>query len=143
VSQPYSLNLQVTSVLSRLAAFPHPHLHEYLLDPYVELAPGCRSLFSVLVRVTAPGHGDGAGDVIPGAGPEPARPAQVIGDLMQRIQRVPQFRAKLLLVRRQLLGLVPGEQLEHATLLRGVVLLEEFCKELAAIALVKGPPAGP
>uniref|UniRef100_A0A8C6YKM2 FHF complex subunit HOOK-interacting protein C-terminal domain-containing protein n=1 Tax=Nothoprocta perdicaria TaxID=30464 RepID=A0A8C6YKM2_NOTPE len=117
LGQPYSLNLQVTSVLSRLAAFPHPHLHEYLLDPYVDLAPGCRSLFSVLVRV--------------------------IGDLMQRIQRVPQFRAKLLLVRRQLLGLVPGEELQHATLLKGVVVLEEFCKELAAIALVKGPLEGP
>jgi hypothetical protein len=49
--QPYSLNLQVTSVLSRLALFPHPHIHEYLLDPYINLAPGCRSLFSVLVRV--------------------------------------------------------------------------------------------
>ncbi|KAM8794584.1 FHF complex subunit HOOK-interacting protein 2B [Eudromia elegans] len=117
LDQPYSLNLRVTSVLSRLAALPHPHLHEYLLDPYVELAPGCRSLFSVLVRV--------------------------IGDLMQRIQRVPQFRAKLLLVRRQLLGLEPGEQLEHATLLKGVVVLEEFCKELAALALVKGPPEAP
>lgn len=60
--QPYSLNLQVTSVLSHLAAFPHPHLHEYLLDPYLNLAPGCRSLFSVLVRVMSPaglwGHGD-------------------------------------------------------------------------------------
>ncbi|XP_064353779.1 FHF complex subunit HOOK-interacting protein 2B isoform X2 [Dromaius novaehollandiae] len=117
LDQPYSLNLQVTSVLSRLAAFPHPHLHEYLLDPYLNLAPGCRSLFSVLVRV--------------------------IGDLMQRIQRVPQFRAKLLLVRRQLMGLVPGEQIEHATLFKGVVVLEEFCKELAAIALVKVPPEGP
>lgn len=53
-SQPYSLNLQVTSVLSRLAALPHPHLHEYLLDPYLNLAPGCRSLFSVLVRVMSP-----------------------------------------------------------------------------------------
>uniref|UniRef100_A0A8B9NUW0 Family with sequence similarity 160 member B2 n=1 Tax=Apteryx owenii TaxID=8824 RepID=A0A8B9NUW0_APTOW len=117
LDQPYSLNLQVTSVLSRLAAFPHPHLHEYLLDPYLNLAPGCRSLFSVLVRV--------------------------IGDLMQRIQRVPQFRAKLLLVRRQLMGLVPGEQIDHATLFKGVVVLEEFCKELAAIALVKVPPEGP
>uniref|UniRef100_A0A8B9CL90 FHF complex subunit HOOK interacting protein 2B n=1 Tax=Anser brachyrhynchus TaxID=132585 RepID=A0A8B9CL90_9AVES len=117
LDQPYSLNLQVTSVLSLLAAFPHPHLHEYLLDPYLSLAPGCRSLFSVLVRV--------------------------IGDLMQRIQRVPNFRAKLLLVRQQLLGLVPGEQMEHATLFKGVVVLEEFCKELAAIALVKGPPEGP
>ncbi|KAM6232329.1 FHF complex subunit HOOK-interacting protein 2B isoform 4-T4 [Spheniscus humboldti] len=117
LDQPYSLNLQVTSVLSRLAAFPHPHLHEYLLDPYLNLAPGCRSLFSVLVRV--------------------------IGDLMQRLQRVPHFRAKLLLVRRQLMGLVPGEQMDHAMLFKGVVVLEEFCKELAAIALVKGPPEGP
>uniref|UniRef100_A0A8D0KTF0 Family with sequence similarity 160 member B2 n=1 Tax=Strix occidentalis caurina TaxID=311401 RepID=A0A8D0KTF0_STROC len=112
-----SLNLQVTSVLSRLATFPHPHLHEYLLDPYLNLAPGCRSLFSILVRV--------------------------IGDLMQRLQRVPHFRAKLLLVRRQLMGLVPGEQMDHTMLFKGVVVLEEFCKELAAIALVKGPPEGP
>ncbi|XP_023491884.1 FHF complex subunit HOOK-interacting protein 2B isoform X3 [Equus przewalskii] len=114
---PYSLNLQVTSVLSRLALFPHPHIHEYLLDPYINLAPGCRSLFSVLVRV--------------------------IGDLMQRIQRVPQFPGKLLLVRKQLMGQVPGEQLDHQTLLQGVVVLEEFCKELAAIAFVKFPPHGP
>ncbi|NXH39208.1 F16B2 protein, partial [Dicaeum eximium] len=117
LDQPYSLNLQVTSVLSHLAALPHPHLHEYLLDPYLSLAPGCRSLFSVLVRV--------------------------IGDLMQRLQRVPHSRAKLLLVRRQLLGLVPGEQMDHTVLFKGVVVLEEFCKELAAIALVKGPPEGP
>ncbi|XP_037351654.1 FHF complex subunit HOOK interacting protein 2B [Talpa occidentalis] len=117
LEQPYSLNLQVTSVLSRLALFPHPHIHEYLLDPYISLAPGCRSLFSVLVRV--------------------------IGDLMQRIQRVPQFPGKLLLVRKQLMGQVPGEQLDHQTLLQGVVVLEEFCKELAAIAFVKFPPHGP
>ncbi|XP_039420344.1 protein FAM160B2 isoform X1 [Corvus cornix cornix] len=117
LDQPYSLNLQVTSVLSHLAAFPHPHLHEYLLDPYLNLAPGCRSLFSVLVRV--------------------------IGDLMQRLQRVPHSRAKLLLVRQQLLGLVLGEQMDHTVLFKGVVVLEEFCKELAAIALVKGPPEGP
>ncbi|NXR20429.1 F16B2 protein, partial [Cinclus mexicanus] len=114
---PYSLNLKLTSVLSHLAAFPHPHLHEYLLDPYLNLAPGCRSLFSVLVRV--------------------------IGDLMQRLQRVPHARAKLHLVRQQLLGLVPGEQMDHTVLFKGVVVLEEFCKELAAIALVKGPPEGP
>ncbi|XP_042099096.2 FHF complex subunit HOOK-interacting protein 2B isoform X5 [Ovis aries] len=117
LEQPYSLNLQVTSVLSRLALFPHPLIHEYLLDPYTNLAPGCRSLFSVLVRV--------------------------IGDLMQRIQRVPQFPGKLLLVRRQLMGQVPGEQLDHQTFLQGVVVLEEFCKELAAIAFVKFPPHSP
>ncbi|XP_036096910.1 protein FAM160B2 isoform X1 [Molossus molossus] len=117
LEQPYNLNLQVTSVLSRLALFPHPLIHEYFLDPYINLAPGCRSLFSVLVRV--------------------------IGDLMQRIQRVPQFPGKLLLVRKQLMGHIPGEQLDHQTLLQGVVVLEEFCKELAAIAFVKFPPQGP
>ncbi|XP_078203426.1 FHF complex subunit HOOK-interacting protein 2B isoform X6 [Callithrix jacchus] len=68
---------------------------------------------------------------------------QVIGDLMQRIQRVPQFPGKLLLVRKQLMGQAPGEQLDHQTLLQGVVVLEEFCKELAAIAFVKFPPNGP
>ncbi|XP_061766694.1 protein FAM160B1 isoform X2 [Nerophis ophidion] len=50
LDQPYDVNLQVTAVLSKLSLLPHPHLHEYLLDPYINLAPGCRSLFSVIVR---------------------------------------------------------------------------------------------
>ena len=49
--QPYELNLQLTAVLSRLAAFGHPLLHEYLLNPYIHLSDGSRSLFSVLIRV--------------------------------------------------------------------------------------------
>ncbi|XP_053306272.1 FHF complex subunit HOOK interacting protein 2A [Spea bombifrons] len=112
LDQPYDVNLQVTSVLSKLSLFPHPHLHEFLLDPYVNLAPGCRSLFSVIVRV--------------------------VGDLMVRIQRIPDFTPKLLLVRKRLLGLEPdGPIVDHMTLLEGVIVLEEFCKELAAIAFVK------
>ncbi|KAL4842033.1 hypothetical protein H8958_021522 [Nasalis larvatus] len=112
LDQPYDVNLQVTSVLSRLSLFPHPHIHEYLLDPYVNLAPGCRSLFSVIVRV--------------------------VGDLMLRIQRIQDFTPKLLLVRKRLLGLEPeGPLIDHITLLEGVIVLEEFCKELAAIAFVK------
>ncbi|MBN3326519.1 F16B1 protein, partial [Atractosteus spatula] len=112
LDQPYDVNLQVTSVLSKLALFPHPHIHEYLLDPYVNLAPCCRSLFSVIVRV--------------------------VGDLMLRIQRIPDFTPKLLLVRKRLLGLEPeGPSIDHMTLLEGVIVLEEFCKELAAIAFVK------
>ncbi|ELV12280.1 Protein FAM160B1 [Tupaia chinensis] len=110
--EPYDVNLQVTSVLSRLSLFPHPHIHEYLLDPYVNLASGCRSLFSVIVRV--------------------------VGDLMVRIQRIQDFTPKLLLVRKRLLGLEPeGPVIDHITLLEGVIVLEEFCKELAAIAFVK------
>ncbi|KAM8806020.1 FHF complex subunit HOOK interacting protein 2A isoform 2-T2 [Eudromia elegans] len=81
LDQPYDVNLQVTSVLSKLSLFPHPHIHEYLLDPYINLASGCRSLFSVIVRV--------------------------VGDLMVRIQRIPDFTPKLLLVRKRLLGLEP------------------------------------
>lgn len=112
LDQPYDVNLQVTAVLSKLSLLPHPHLHEYLLDPYVNLAPGCRSLFSVIVRV--------------------------VGDLMLRIQRIPDFTPKLLLVRKRLLGLEPeGITIDHMTLLEGVIVLEEFCKELAAVAFVK------
>ncbi|KAM8806019.1 FHF complex subunit HOOK interacting protein 2A isoform 1-T1 [Eudromia elegans] len=112
LDQPYDVNLQVTSVLSKLSLFPHPHIHEYLLDPYINLASGCRSLFSVIVRV--------------------------VGDLMVRIQRIPDFTPKLLLVRKRLLGLEPeGPIIDHMTLLEGVIVLEEFCKELAAIAFVK------
>ncbi|KAF6725617.1 Protein FAM160B1 [Oryzias melastigma] len=112
LDQPYDVNLQVTAVLSKLSLLPHPHLHEYLLDPYINLAPGCRSLFSVIVRV--------------------------VGDLMLRIHRIPDFTPKLLLVRKRLLGLEPeGITVDHVTLLEGVIVLEEFCKELAAIAFVK------
>ncbi|XP_064830360.1 FHF complex subunit HOOK-interacting protein 2B isoform X1 [Oncorhynchus masou masou] len=114
LEQPYELNLQVTSVLSRLAVFPHPHLHEYLLDPYIILAPGARSLFSVLIRV--------------------------IGELMQRIEVIPNFTEKLVHVRRQLMGLDGESGVDHMPLLKGVIILEEFCKELAAIAFVKLPP---
>ncbi|XP_058050213.1 FHF complex subunit HOOK-interacting protein 2B isoform X2 [Ahaetulla prasina] len=116
--QPYAVNLQVTSVLSRLALFPHPHLHEYLLDPYLPLAPGCRTLFSVLIRV--------------------------IGSLMHTAHRITDFSANLLLVRRKLMGLVSDEHpIGHQMLLEGVIVLEEFCKELAAIVFVKSALKGP
>uniref|UniRef100_A0A8C6VQI0 FHF complex subunit HOOK interacting protein 2B n=1 Tax=Naja naja TaxID=35670 RepID=A0A8C6VQI0_NAJNA len=114
--QPYAVNLQVTSMLSRLALFPHPHLHEYLLDPYLPLAPGCRTLFSVLIRV--------------------------IGSLMHTAHRIPDFSANLLLARRKLTGLA-SEEIGHQMLLEGVIVLEEFCKELAAIVFVKSALQGP
>ncbi|XP_055023246.2 FHF complex subunit HOOK-interacting protein 2B [Misgurnus anguillicaudatus] len=113
LEQPYELNLQVTSVLSKLAVFPHPHLHEYLLDPYISLSPGARSLFSTLVRV--------------------------IGELMQQIQHIPNVTERLMIIRRQLMGEEEETMVDHATLLKGVIVLEEFCKELAAIAFVKLP----
>ncbi|KAM9360550.1 FHF complex subunit HOOK-interacting protein 2B [Symphorus nematophorus] len=113
LEQPYELNLQLTAVLSRLSAFSHPLLHEYLLNPYIHLSHCSRSLFSVLIRL--------------------------MGELMQRIQLVPNLTDRLLNARRHLLGLDHSTGLEHLTLLRGLIVLEEFCKELAAIAFVKLP----
>ncbi|RXM31783.1 Protein FAM160B1 [Acipenser ruthenus] len=109
LDQPYDVNLQVTSVLSKLSMFPHPHIHEYLLDPYINLAPGCRSLFSVIVRV--------------------------VGDLMLRIQRIPDFTPKLLQVRKRLLGMDPEDAvIDHSTLLEGVIVLEEFSFQAVAVS---------
>lgn len=96
---------------------------------------------------------------------------QVVGDLMMRIQRIPDFTPKLLLVRKRLLGMEPEgityvfpafspvfpvagfevaphlraccRSIDHMTLLEGVIVLEEFCKELAAIAFVKYHTASP
>ncbi|KAK5871789.1 hypothetical protein PBY51_004649 [Eleginops maclovinus] len=113
LEQPYELSLQVTAVLSRLSAFSHPLLQEYLLNPYIHLSHCCRSLFSVLIRL--------------------------MGELMQRIQQVSILTDRLLDTRRHLLGLTPNTGLEHLTLLKGIIVLEEFCKELAAIAFVKLP----
>ncbi|XP_029915349.1 FHF complex subunit HOOK-interacting protein 2B isoform X3 [Myripristis murdjan] len=113
LEQPYELNLQLTSILSRLSAFQHPLLQEYLLNPYISLSHCCRSPFSVLIRV--------------------------IGELMQKIQLIPNLTDRLVNVRKQLLGVDNNAGLEHLTLLRGVIVLEEFCKELAAIAFVKLP----
>ncbi|XP_056275068.1 FHF complex subunit HOOK-interacting protein 2B isoform X2 [Pseudoliparis swirei] len=113
LEQPYELNLRLTAVLSRLSAFNHPLLQEYLLDPYIHLSHCSRSLFSVLIRL--------------------------MGELMQRVQLVSNLTDRLLNTRRDLLGLNHDIGLEHLTLLRGLVVLEEFCQELAAIAFVKLP----
>ncbi len=43
----------MTSLLSRLCQLPHPHLHEYLLNPTLPLTPGARSMHSVLRSVLA------------------------------------------------------------------------------------------
>uniref|UniRef100_A0A8C5Q9P8 FHF complex subunit HOOK interacting protein 2B n=1 Tax=Leptobrachium leishanense TaxID=445787 RepID=A0A8C5Q9P8_9ANUR len=66
----------------------------------------------------------------------------VVGDLAQRTLRVSNFQETLCLVRRQLLGDSPDERLSHVTLCQGVVVLEEFCKELAAASCVTNHPLG-
>lgn len=127
--QPYELNLQLTAVLSRLCAFNHPLLHEYLLDPYIHLSHCCRSLFSVLVRVRHThthtltrshtcltalsvsqrrkilSFTDSNGSVDLNCLSTCLSDYQLMGDLMQRIQQIPNLTDRLLNARRNLLGL--------------------------------------
>ncbi|XP_071792770.1 FHF complex subunit HOOK interacting protein 2A-like isoform X3 [Asterias amurensis] len=122
LDQTYEVNLQVTSLLSKICLFPHPHIQEFFLDPYLPNAPGCRTLHTVLTRV--------------------------IADLTSRIKSIPDFQKQVCVVRKQLMGMVeeddrgkksiaPIMNLPYIDLLEGVIVLEEFSKELAAIAFVK------
>lgn len=47
-SQPYQVNLHLTSIISKLALLPHPYLHEYLLNPMVPTAKKTCTLFKTL-----------------------------------------------------------------------------------------------
>lgn len=114
LDQPYDVNLQVTSVIALLSQFKHPQLQEYLLNATLPLAPDCRSLHTTLQNV--------------------------VQDLKGRIQRLPNFQRNVVSVRRQLMGMTTlpeHKSLSESNLLEAAIVLEEFCKELAAIAFVK------
>lgn len=113
-NQPYEMNLQLTALVSRLAMLPHPNLHEYLLNPLLPMTPGTTTLYSTLQAVA---H-----------------------DMQTAIASIPNSKKMLVRTRQELLGDVsylrefPSETF---CLFESVVVLEEFCKELAAIAYVK------
>lgn len=48
--QTYEVNLEVTTLISKLALLPHPYLHEFLLNPLLPLIPGTKSLFLCLQK---------------------------------------------------------------------------------------------
>lgn len=111
LEQPYEVNLQITSLISRIALFPHPNLHEYLLNPLIPLN-GCRSLFSVLLKI--------------------------VEEIQINIRKIVNFKKKLRLTRRALLSeAAEYSSFEDASILEALIVVEEFCKELAAIAFVK------
>ncbi|XP_072033663.1 FHF complex subunit HOOK interacting protein 2A-like isoform X2 [Amphiura filiformis] len=113
LDQTYEVNLQVTSVLSKITLFPHPLIHEYFLNPFLPVTPGCRTLNTVLQKVMI--------------------------DLTMRMKAIPEFQSQVIQVRKQLMGMADerDDSLPHIDLLEGVIVLEEFCKELAAVAFVK------
>lgn len=114
----YDSNLQLTSVLSRLAQLPHPHLHEYLLNPTIPLVAGTRSLYTAL--------------------------KEVLTEAVIRTESVSHFPKKMYACRRRLLGDHSKETREEEVvdpkellLLEAVLVIDEFCKELAAVTFVK------
>merc|ERR1719154_271482 len=113
----YDSNLQLTSVLSKLAQLPHPHLHEYLLNPTIPLNPGVRTLYIVL--------------------------KEVLGKAVIRSDSISHFPLKMLGCRRRMLGDQNSSskevecQPEEQLLLEAIPVLDEFCKELAAVTFVK------
>nr|XP_040218886.2 FHF complex subunit HOOK interacting protein 2A-like [Anopheles coluzzii] len=137
-TQPYELNLAVIAILSKLALFPHPYLHEILLNPEIPVAAGATTLWSVMQFLAR--------------------------QLLSEIPRVDGFQEKIKDTGRRLLSNPPlyhkdcgeagdagcvGESAAAGTaveeeedeindpLFESIVVLEEFCKELAAIAFVK------
>ncbi|KAJ4448990.1 hypothetical protein ANN_00382 [Periplaneta americana] len=109
--QPYEINLQLTGLVSRLAMLPHPYLHEYLLNPLLPVLSEANSLFSTLQLVSS--------------------------ELVTQIPTMKNYKHLLYGTRQKLLGDGSDVLEEENSLLESVVVLEEFCKELAAIAFVK------
>nr|XP_003705923.1 PREDICTED: protein FAM160B2-like [Megachile rotundata] len=109
--QKYEINLQLTVVISRLALLPHPYLHEFLLNPLLPLAPGTKNLFACLQRV--------------------------VKQLVNEVPKTPAHKQILKETRERLLEDCSHDGEKENILFESVIVTEEFCKELAAIAYVK------
>lgn len=111
--QPYDVNLLVTSLVSRLALFAHPNLHEYLLNPLLPLSPGSRTLFTSLLKV--------------------------VGEIQVAVRGMDSLKRKLVLTRSALLNDAGDDSAlgTESGVLEAVIVIEEFCKELAAVAFAK------
>ncbi|XP_017878113.1 protein FAM160B1-like isoform X1 [Ceratina calcarata] len=109
--QKYEVNLQLTVVISRLALLPHPYLHEFLLNPLLPLAPGTKNLFICLQKV--------------------------IKQLVHEVPKTPDHKQMLKETRERLLEGCSHDGDKENILFESVIVTEEFCKELAAIAYVK------
>lgn len=109
--QRYEINLQLTVVISKLSLLPHPYLHEFILNPLLPLVPGTKSLFTCLQKV--------------------------VKQLVNEIPKTPESKEKLKETRERLLDDCVHDAEKENILLESVVVTEEFCKGLAAIAYVK------
>lgn len=124
LNQSYMVNLEVTSLVAKLCAIPHPAVTEFFLNPELhnfqsraKLKPGVKTPYSILKEVAS--------------------------ELIVRTTMMKEPKRLLVRTRRRLQGyeMPPtGNTItteEEERLLEGVIVLEEFCKELAAITFVK------
>ncbi|RUS80236.1 hypothetical protein EGW08_012001 [Elysia chlorotica] len=81
LDQSYPVNLLVTALIARVALVSHPNLHEFLLEPFLPTVTGTRTLYSVLNKVA--------------------------NDIKHHQKTDPTFFQKLLMARKELLGMVP------------------------------------
>lgn len=118
--QPYEMNLASIAILSKLALLPHPYLHELLLSTEIPIVPGASTLFTVIQSLSK--------------------------KLLSEIPRYPDFSNKIKETAKRLLTNPPlikepeGAKYkaeECDPLFEALIVLEEFCKELAAIAFIK------
>uniref|UniRef100_A0A8D8LHL1 Protein FAM160B1 n=1 Tax=Cacopsylla melanoneura TaxID=428564 RepID=A0A8D8LHL1_9HEMI len=108
-TQSYLINLELSSIVSRLSILPHPHLHEALLNPYCpRLTP---SLAHVLSRVAK--------------------------SLAKQLHGIDQYAVRLATTRQYLVGNENEIRDNMSNVFESVIVLEEMCKELAAIVYVK------
>lgn len=122
-SQPYEMNLASIAILSKLALLPHPYLHEILLSTEMPIAPGASTLFVVIQALSK--------------------------KLLAEIPRYSDFSNRIRCTAKRLLTNPPlikenaekiknaGEDSDSEQLFESLIVLEEFCKELAAIAFIK------
>ncbi|XP_049813323.1 FHF complex subunit HOOK interacting protein 2A-like isoform X4 [Schistocerca nitens] len=109
--QSYQVNLRLTGLISQLAMLPHPYLHEYLLNPTLPIIKGVVTLFKVL--------------------------QQTAEELILKISEIEDHKAILSSTKLFLLQDKEYVVDENSTLFEGFIVLEEFCKELAAVVFVK------
>lgn len=133
-SQPYHINLQLTAIFSKLAMMPHPYLHEYLLNPVLPTGKNVMTLFKALQKLSKV--------------------------FMSQIPKVKRFNSLIEETRQRLLGDESFEERYDCgfsflyiicvknykfdffsekcdPLFESLIVVEEFCKELAAIYFVK------
>ena len=145
----YDVNLQLTTIISKLAVLPHPHVHEYLLNPTIPLAGG----HGTPISIDSPSHSSAPRTLYSSI-------RKVLNKGRLQAEKVPNLKEKIMVCKESLIGkatdsnsgaVSPKSESEsiakaldtlalddnEAKLLDALIILEEFCKELAAIAFVK------